>query len=93
MINTAIWTQRKIRKLPTGWEYFNQKLQEANIPERLLGRGPQFQPQQEVWKPEPKPEPEPEPESELESDPESELESESEWQTKTPRKKYKWESI
>ena len=88
LINTAIRTQRKIRKLPTGWGYFNQKLQEANIPERLLGHGPQFQPQEEVWKPEP----EPEPESELDSLPESEPESESEWQTKTPRKKYKWES-
>ena len=51
------------------------------MPERLLGRGPQFQPQ-EVWKPKPEPE----------SAPESEPESESEWQTKTPRKKYKWES-
>ena len=81
LINMAIRTQRKIRKLPTGLGCFNQKLQEANIPERLLGRGPQFQPQ-EVWKAEPKPE----------SEPESELESESEWQTKTPRKKYKWES-
>ena len=85
--NTAIRTQRKIRKLPTGWGYFNQKLREANIPERLLSRGPQFQPQV-VWKPEP----EPEPESDTESEPETETESESEWQTKTPRKKYKWES-
>ena len=40
LINTAIQTQRKIRKLPTGWGYFNQKLREANIPVRLLGRGP-----------------------------------------------------
>ena len=40
LINMAIRTQRKIRKLPTGWGYFNQKLREANIPERLLGRGP-----------------------------------------------------
>ena len=77
-------TQRKIRKLPTGWGYLNQKLQEDNIPQRLLGHGPQFQPQEEVWKPEL----EPEPESELESEPESE----SEWKSKIPRKKYKWES-
>ena len=76
LINMAIRTQRKIRKLPTGWGYFNQKLQEANIPERLLGRGPQFQPQ-EVWKPEPEPE----------SEPQSELESESEWQNKDSKKK------
>ena len=82
LINTAIRTQRKIRTLPTGWGYFNQKLQEANIPERLLGRGPQFQPQEEVWKPEPKSEPD--------SEPESEPESES--KPKIPRKKYKWES-
>ena len=53
LINTAIRTQRKIRKLPTGWGYFNQKLQEANILEKSLGHGPQFQPQEEVWKPEP----------------------------------------
>ena len=84
MINTAIRTQRKIRTLPTGWGYFNQKLQEANIPERLLGRGPQFQPQEEVWKPEPKSEPD--------SEPEPESEPESEWKPKIPRKKYKWES-
>ena len=76
LINTAIWTQRKIRKLPTGWGYFYQKLREANIPERLLG-GPQFQPQQEVWKPEP------------EFEPESEPKPESEWKPKIPRKKYK----
>ena len=37
LINMAIRIQRKIRKLPTG-----QKLQEANITDRLLGRGPQF---------------------------------------------------
>ena len=42
LINMAIRPHRKIRKLPTGWGYFNQNLQEANIPERLLGRGPQF---------------------------------------------------
>ena len=35
LITTAIRTQEKIRKLPTGLGYFNQKLQEANIPERL----------------------------------------------------------
>ena len=84
LINTAMRTQRKIRKLPTSWGYFNQKLREANIPERLLGCGPQFQPQEEVWKPEPESEPEPEPESEPEW--------ESEWKPKIQRKKYKWES-
>ena len=84
LINTAIQTQRKIRKLPTAWENFNQKLREANIPERLLGRGPQFQSQEEVWKPEPK--------SERDSEPESESRPESEWKPKIPRKKYKWES-
>ena len=81
MINTAIQTQIK-RKFQTGWRYYNKKLQEANIPERLLGRGPQFQPQEEVWKPE----------SESEPEPESELEWESEWKPKIPRKKCKWES-
>ena len=35
LINMAIQTQRKIRKLPSGWGYFNRKLQEPNIPERL----------------------------------------------------------
>ena len=77
LINTGIRTKRKIRKLPADWGYFTQKLQEANIPERLLGRGLQFQPPEEVWKPEP--------ESELES--ESEPEWESEWKPKIPRKK------
>ena len=42
----------------------------ANIPERLLGRGPQFQSQEEVWKPELKSEPDSEPEFEPESEPE-----------------------
>ena len=51
-------------------------LQEANITKRLLGHGPQFQSQEEVWKPEP----------------ESKPELESEWKPKIPRKKYKWES-
>ena len=84
LINTTIRTQRKRKKLPTGWGYFNQKLQESNIPERLLGRGPQFQMQEEVWKPEPKSEPDSEPESEPEPEPG--------WKPKIPRKQYKWES-
>ena len=80
LINTAIQTKRKIRKFPTGWEYFNQKLQEANIPERLLGRDPQFLSQEEEWK------------LELKSKPESEKEWEPEQKPKNPIKKYKWES-
>ena len=82
----AIQMQRKIRKLLTSWEYFNRKLQEANMPERLLGHGPQFQ-KQEEWKPEPEYEVESEPESEQESEQDAEPESETEWKPKNPRKK------
>ena len=64
LINTAIRTQRKLPTLIKSYK-------------RLIGRGPQFQLQEEVWKPEP----------------ESEPESESKWQPKPPKKKYKWESI
>ena len=48
MIHTAVRVHRKPKRWPKGWTYFLQRMEEANIPQILLGSGTQFKVEQDM---------------------------------------------
>ena len=48
LIHTAVRVHRKPKRWPKGWTYFLQRMEEANVPQILLGSGPQFKVEQDM---------------------------------------------
>ena len=48
LIHTAVRVHRKPKRWPKGWTYFLQRMEEANVPQILLGSGPQFKIEQDT---------------------------------------------
>ena len=48
LIHTAVRVHRKPKHWPKGWTYFLQRMEEANVPQILLGSGPQFEVEQDT---------------------------------------------
>ena len=48
LIHTAVPVHRKPKRWPKGWTYFLQRMEEANVPQILLGSGPQFKVEQDM---------------------------------------------
>ena len=48
LVHTAVCVHRKPKRWPKGWTYFLQRMEEANIPQILLGSGPQFKVEQDM---------------------------------------------
>ena len=42
LVHTAVRVSRKPKRWPEGWEYFRRHMKETNVPQILLGSGPQF---------------------------------------------------
>ena len=48
LVHTAVRVHRKPKRWPKGWTYFLQRMEEANIPQILLGSGLQFKVEQDM---------------------------------------------
>ena len=48
LVHIAVRVHRKSKHWPKGWTYFLQRMEEANIPQILLGSGPKFKVEQDT---------------------------------------------